>query len=508
MGNKLIKTSFVVTIILFMGYIISFVKEMIIAGEFGVSSDVDAYTLAITIPVNLFAIIAVSIQPIVIPIYSKVLYGEGIDEAKKYIDSFISLIAVISIAFIILIEILAEPIAFLFSPGLDSETRELVVDLLRITSPTILFSLIDKIFVGVLNVHKSFILPSLAVYFLNLGIIVIIVVFHAKWGIFSACIGQVLGSIMQILFLIFVARNKYSYSINLKFSNKYLSQTLRNILPIILSTSISEINVMVNRAVASFLFAGAISALAYSNKVNYVLIMFCTSAISSIIYPMYAEAAVKKDMASLNSRINLTLSVYTYFLLPLMGEIFILKRELMDLAFGRGAFDQNAVDLTASLLGCYSIGIVFFALRETITKVFFSLEDTKTPALNSSVGLILNIVLSIILPYFLGVEGLALASSLSVAFISITLIIRLLSKFPNIIKLYVFVSNLKHMAVPLLIMMICTMSVYSLLIGNPSMIIMGGCTFVGFLSYISASYFFKAPIFMLLANKLIHRTTE
>ena len=123
--------------------------------------------------------------------------------------------------------------------------------------------------------------------------------------------------------------------------------------------------------------------------------MFCTSAISSIIYPMYAEAAVKKDMASLNSRINLTLSVYTYFLLPLMGEIFILKRELMELAFGRGAFDQNAVDLTASLLGCYSIGIVFFALRETITKVFFSLEDTKTPVLNSCVGLILNIVLKL-----------------------------------------------------------------------------------------------------------------
>ena len=504
MSTKIIKTSFLVTFVLFMGYVVSFVKEMIIASEFGISSDVDAYTLAITIPVNLFSLIAVSIQPIVIPIYSKVLYGEGQEEAKKYIDSFISLVIIISVIFVILIEIFAEPIAFIFAPGLDSEARNLVAILLRITTPTILFSLVDRVFIGVLNVHKSFVLPALAIYFLNIGIITSIVILHAKWGIYSACFGQVFGSIMQVLFLVIIAKKYYKFSFSKNFRNGYIAQTLKGILPVIFSTSISEINVLINRAVASFLFAGAISALAYSNRVNYVLIMFFTHAISTIIFPMYAEAAVKKDMKVLNTRINFTLSVYTYFLLPLMAVVIILRKELIALAFGRGAFDQDAVDLTSSLLGCYSIGIVFFALRETITKVFFSLEDTKTPAKNSSIGLFLNIVLSLTLPLILGVEGLALASSFSVVFISISLIIRLLIKYP-ILNLGMFFANLKQMLLPLIFSVICTFIIYSVLSNYTPIFILLGCSLTVSLIYVLTSYFLKVTIFMMFVNKIFKR---
>ena len=505
MGNKIVKTSFYVTCILFVGFILSFVKEMVIADKFGVSAEVDAYVLAISIPINLFAIMAVSIQSIVIPIYSKVLYNEGNENAKRYIDSFITLIILVSALLIVLIEILAEPISFLFAPGLDSYSRGLAVQLLRITAPTILFTMLDRVFIGMLNVHKSIVLPSLSLYLLNISVIVIIVLFHAKWGIVSACIGQVVGSIAQVAFLIYIANKYYAFSICENFSNKYLKQTLTSIIPIMWSTSISEVNVIVNRIVASFLSVGAISAIGYSTKVNSVLIMFFTSAIATIVYPMYAEASVKKDLTVLNHRINMTLSVYVYTLLPLMTAVFILRRELIELAFARGAFDDNAVSVTQSLLGYYCIGIVFIAIRETITKVFYSLEDTKTPAINSSIGVMLNILLCTILPMFMGVQGVALASSLSAIFISLSLIVRLLLKHPEINISY-FYSNLRQIIPPLIIMIICELCIYTVLSDISSIIRILCCCIVGLLSYIFTSHILNVQTYHIFIDKILKRS--
>ena len=111
--------------------------------------------------------------------------------------------------------------------------------------------------------------------------------------------------------------------------------------------------------VASFLFVGSIAALSYAQKLNTIFISFFTSAIATIVYPLYAESAAKGDMQQLNSRINLTMSVYAFFLVPVMAFLLCFKREVVTLAFARGAFDASAIDLTQQLLGsmcsdCYS----------------------------------------------------------------------------------------------------------------------------------------------------------
>ena len=74
MKKTLAHTSFLVTLVMVLGYVLSFVKEATVANYYGVSSLVDAYTIALTIPVTLFALVSVAIQSVVIPIYSDILY--------------------------------------------------------------------------------------------------------------------------------------------------------------------------------------------------------------------------------------------------------------------------------------------------------------------------------------------------------------------------------------------------------------------------------------------------
>ena len=81
--------------------------------------------------------------------------------------------------------------------------------------------------------------------------------------------------------------------------------------------------------------------------------------------------------------------------------------------FGRGAFDYDAIKMSSSALFFYSIGMVGMGIREVLARAFYSLQDTKTPVINATVGVFINIVLNIILSKYLGVGGLALATSIS-----------------------------------------------------------------------------------------------
>lgn len=498
------KTSVYVTLILVVGYVISFIKESVIAKFFGVSADVDAYTIAITIPVILFSLVSVSVRSVVIPLYSDLYYNQGNEKASAYISNMISYVGGVAVLIILLFELLASPLILLFAPGFDIETHTLAVSLLRVTLPTIFFSLIENIMMGMLNVHKKFVAPALAVYVLNITLIVFIIVLHEQFGILAACIGQVVGGLLAMSYLIVLSRKVFRYHFNFNFKDEYMLRSFKQSVPIIWSVSIAEINAIVNRVVASFLFVGSIAALNYASKINSVMASFFTSAIATIVYPLYSESVAKKDYEQLNSRVNFTLSIYSFFLVPLMIGIFFFREELIYVAFSRGAFNQDAVAITSSLLGCYCVGILFSAFRETVTKVFYSLEDTKTPATNATIGVALNLVLNLTLPFIFGVQGLALGTSFTAMFISIRLLLHLIKKKKDINVSY-FLHNLRSMVVPITVLIVICLCFESFVgIDNKLVRLLLGA-FVGMSAYMLASYVFNKAFFMEMVHMFIKK---
>lgn len=436
------KTSIAVSVIMTLGYLVSFLKEAVIANYFGVSADVDAFTIAIQIPVTLFALVSVAVRSVVIPIYSELLHKEGKANGAHFLDNIISVVGLIAIAMIVVCEIFAGGIIYLFAPGFDASTHQLSTTLLRLTLPTMLFTVVGQIFIALLNVHKKFIWPAFSVYILSGTVIVFTILLQHYMGVAAACLGQVVGSFLYMLFLFIVGRHIYHFRFRYEPRDEQVKRSLKMSLPVIWSISVAEVNTIVNRAVASFLFAGSIAALGYASKINAVFMSLFVSAISTIVYPLYAESSAKDDMKGLNTRVNTTLSAYTLLLLPLMCILFCFRTELVEVAFARGRFDAAAVQQTQVLFGCYTIGLLFSAFRETITKVFYSLKDTKTPAKNATIGVVLNIVLNLTLPWFMGVKGLAIATSLSAMYISISLLYLLVKRF-DVMHLSVFYGNLR-----------------------------------------------------------------
>lgn len=444
-----------VTIIMVLGFFLSFVKEAVIANYYGVSAAVDAYTIAIQIPVLLFSFVSVAVQSVVVPIYSDILINKGKPDADRYVHNLISLLLIITSAIVIIGEFAASPLVYLFSPGFSKETHSLCVELLRVSFPTLILSVVSQVLVAVLNVHKKFVWPSFAVYFLNIGIIGLVVLMHSSMGILSACIGQLLGEGMRCLFLVFLALNVYHFKFDFCVKNEEVKQTLKMSVPVLWSISIAEVNAMVNRMVASFLFVGSIAALTYANKISSVLMQLFVSAITTVVYPLYAESSANKDTVQLNNRVNLTLAAYSLFVVPLMAGILVFKREIIEVAFARGAFDLDAVELTQSILGWYTVGLLFMSFRNTLTNVFYSMKDTKTPAVNATIGVVINIVLNLTLPFVMGVQGLALATSISAIIITTRLMVLLTRQYGEL-KLKGLLSNMPGIIVSSLVMFLAT----------------------------------------------------
>lgn len=482
-----------VTIVMALGYFFSFIKEAVIANYFGVSAAVDAYTIAIQIPVLLFSFVSVAIQSVVVPVFSDILINKSKPEADRYIHNLMTLLLIISGSFVVLGEIGADILVKLFSPGFDKATHDLCVELLRVSFPTLIFSMVSQVLVAVLNVHKKFICPSFAVYFMNAGIIGMVIWMHSSMGILSACVGQVLGDGVRCLFLVLLAQKVYHFRFDFRLKNEEVGKTLRMSVPVLWSISVAEINAMINRMAASFLFAGSISALTYANKINSVLMQLFVSAITTVVYPFYVESSAKNDIKQLNNRVNLTLAAYTLFIVPLMAGIFVFKKELTEVAFARGAFDINAVALTHNILGWYTIGMLFMSFRSTLTNVFYSLKDTKTPAVNATIGVVINIILNLTLPIVMGVQGLALATSLSAVVITSRLLVLLTKKHEEIILKSLF-SNCPGIVLAALIMFATIYAFKAIMPIKSSLLLLVLGTLLGALVYVVMVWLLKVPI--------------
>ncbi len=501
MKSSIAKSAMGVTIVMVFGYLLSFAKEAVIAGYYGVSSDVDAYTIAIQIPVLLFSFVSVAIRSVVIPIYSDILYKKDEESANDYLSRLLFMVAAISIVIILLCEIFSSGLIYIFAPGFNEQTHIQSTKLLQITLPAILFTVVQQVMVAVLNVHKKFVLPSFTVYLLNIGIICSIVILHSKYGITAACVGQLIGEIASFLFVLVIARKVYRFRLRLSILDSDIMKTLKMTIPVLWSISVAEVNAAVNRMVGSFLFVGSIAALSYASKINTILMSFFVSAITTVVYPLLAESSAKEDSRQLNNRINLTLTVFSLFVIPLMCGIFLYKREIVTLLFQRGNFNMEAVDITQSLLGCYSIGLLFMAFRNTVTNVFYSLKDTKTPAVNATWGAVINIILNLLLPYFIGVHGLALATSVTAIFITTRLLYDLVHKYPemNLVDLF---NNSKGIIISSAIMLILLRIFKEFIeIQSPLLSLFIGAS-IGVAVYFIGLFICRVPIVEMLFNRI------
>lgn len=422
------RNALIIMMLTILSKIFGLVRDVTLSYYYGTSNVSDVYLIALTIPMVIFAIIGTAITTGFIPMYTNIVKQDGEEKADKYASNLINLVLIISTLIIITAWVFTEPIVNVFALGFEGETLALAIVYTRIAFLSIYFTGLVYIFNGYLQINENYVIPGLIGIPMNLVFITSIIL-SAKINNILLPIGIVLAYLSQVLFLMpTIKKNKFHYSLTIDVRSDNIRKMMKLAVPVMLGVSVNQVNTLVDRTLASSITIGGISALNYAYRINLLLQGVIIASIATVIYPTISNMVVESNLKGLKKTVGSSLLATNIFIVPATMGSLLFAEPIISLLFGRGAFDTDAIRLTSLALICYSIGMVAFGIREIISRFFYALQDTKTPMTNSAIGMFINIILNIILSYFWGIAGLALATSISGIIIAYLMIVKLRKK--------------------------------------------------------------------------------
>ncbi|WP_052131611.1 murein biosynthesis integral membrane protein MurJ [Planococcus sp. CAU13] len=392
------------------------IKEIVFSYYYGASNITDAYLISLTIPAVIFALIGAGIAIGYIPLYNKVENEEGKEAANAFTNNVLNFVMLFCTGIVVAVFLFTKPLIFLFASGFEGETLEMAILFTRISIVTVYFTGILYILEANLQVKDAYKVVQIAVIPMML-ITIASIAASASYGINILIIGSVVAVIAQALIIIVYAYKKgYHYQFKVDFKDYYLKRMITLSLPVILGSSVVQVNKIVDRTLASQIAEGGISALNYAYKIEGFITGIFVLSIVTVMYPNISRMAVSRNFIGMKKALSEAITGISLFVIPATVGAMIFAKPIVVLMFGRGAFGEAAIAMTSISLLFYSVGMIGVGIRATLVKAFYSLEDTKTPMINASIALVLNIILNIILSRFLGIGGLALATSISALF--------------------------------------------------------------------------------------------
>ncbi|WP_462423940.1 murein biosynthesis integral membrane protein MurJ [Cloacibacillus porcorum] len=393
-------------------------RDIFLSYYYGSGSISDAYIIATTIPVVIFSFIYEGIAASFIPVCTRL---KTQTEENSLINNLISHLFIFSLIIIIIIQVCSDEIIGIFAPGFSASTLTIASYMLRLSIVGSIFSCYVYVFAYYLNYCNSFILPTIRSIPMNLTIICSIVVSAKTQSILPLAIGIPISMFTE-LFCLGLYSRKFGYRFFFVIDTK--SQDIRKIakwsLPIILASSVAEINSIIDRQFASYIIEGGISIVTYSSRTLDMARTAFIMPIATIIFPVIAKAAYNNVQEEIDSVFIKSLSLVIIIAMPVTALLIIYASDIINILFGRGAFSNQSAELSSICLKFYAISLVGHAIVAIGTKTFHAMTDMKTILYISLFALVVNIIGNFVLSKYLLLGGLALSASISISTMAIT----------------------------------------------------------------------------------------
>lgn len=396
--------------------ILGFVRERAVADIFGRSPATDAYWAAFSIPdLMYYLLIGGALGSAFIPVFTEYLAREEEEEAWYVASSFINTVLLVMVGFVAIGMLFAPHLAPLVAYGFKGEQFRLLVFLMRLMFPAVFFTALSGIGAAILNSYRRFGVPAFGPIAYNLCIIIAAYVLGPRYDIPGMAVGVVIGAVVNFgMQVYFAGRFNQGYRLIIDFNHPGPRKMLRLFLPTLLGLSIAQINLLVNQNLASGL-EGGITALRLANRLMQLPLGLFATAISTVIFPTMTRQATLGQMDDFRRSNSLGLRVIYFITIPASVGLIVLATPIVRLLYQTGKFSAADTTATATALIFYSLGLFSQSAVQHLTRVYYSLQDTKTPVQIGLVTVAANIAMS---AYFikglqLGHGGVALAFAIT-----------------------------------------------------------------------------------------------
>jgi len=431
LSRQLFKSTLVVGGMTLISRVLGFIRDMLIAHIFGVNSATDAFFVAFKIPNFLRRLFAEgAFAHAFVPVLSD--YKERGSKAalKQFIDKTAGTLSVFLLLITVVGVVAAPVLIMLLAPGFmwQGSQYELSVQLLQITFPYLFFIALVAFAGGILNAHGQFAIPALTPVFLNICMIAAAIwlaplmdepVTALAWGVFAAGIVQLLFQLPALMRLGLMPR------LRLGFDDAGVKRIISLMLPAIFSVSVTQINLLLDTLIASFLTVGSVSWLYYSDRLVEFPLGILGLALGTVILPNLAKSHAAEDTAAFSNALDWGLRLVVLVGLPATIGLLLLAEPMLSTLFQYNEFGVSDVHFAGKSLKAYSLGLLGFILIKVLVPGFTSRGDMKTPVRYGVYAMIVSLALNLALVFPLAHAGLALATSLGAFFNAALLLIKL-----------------------------------------------------------------------------------
>jgi putative peptidoglycan lipid II flippase len=351
----------------------------------------------------------------------------------------------------------AMPVAlYVMAPGFAKipGQMERTTELARIAFPYLLFVSLTSLQSGMLNALGRFAVPAAAPALANVTIVIALLAgvgaggdraLFLSWGIFAT-------GIVQFLWLLADCRR---VGVGFRLVRPRLTpdvkRLLARILPVAFGAGIYQVNLLVNRTIASLVGVGAVSWIYFADRVNLLPVGIFGYAVGVALLPLLTRQiqSGNEDMALASQ--NRAIEISLLLTAPAAVGIGMLAEPITATLFEHGRFTAADRVAVAQALLAFSLGLPAYVLNKALTPGFFARHDTRTPVIASAIALSINIALNLALMKPLGHVGIALGTSVS-AWINAILLTTILHRRGHLVADPRLIRRLPRMAIACLIM--------------------------------------------------------
>jgi putative peptidoglycan lipid II flippase len=429
LSKKLIKSGLIVSIMTLLSRVLGLVRDVVIANIMGTGASADVFFFANKIPNFLRRLFAEgAFAQAFVPVLSEYQAQDeknGSNNTRQLIAQVSGTLGVL-VSIVTLVGVIASPLlVMLFMPGwfidwlndgVNAHKFDLSASLLKITFPYLWFVSFAALSGAILNTLGKFAVAAFTPVLLNVCIILAAIYVSPllENPAYALACGVFFGGLCQFLLQIpFLYRAGVLVKPQWAWHAAGVKKIRELIIPALFGISVTQINLLLDTVIASFLITGSVSWLYYADRLLEFPLGLFGIGIATVILPRLSRLHAKDSGQEFSATIDWGVKVISLFGWPALAGLVVLAQPIITVLFMRGAFSQADVMQVSYALFAYLSGLLSFMLIKILAPGFYARQDTRTPVKIGIKAMVANMLFNLMLAPFFGYVGLAIATALS-----------------------------------------------------------------------------------------------
>ena len=414
------------------GQVAALGRELFVAANTGTSRELDALLVALVVPTLVAEVGSSGVQAALVPAYAAVTRDGGRGAAQRFAGGILGWIVLASSGLLLLTMVVASPAISIAGPGLDPRDQQVALGFLPVLLPIMVLLPLGTVLAAVCQAQERFAFIAASTLAGSLASTIATVLLWETLGIWALAVALVINAVTAIGVLGALLWRVGSFpSPHLRIDRKYVDPFLRHLLPMSAGTALFPFNMLADRAVASFLSSGGVSALRYGQQLIHAPVNALSGAWGTVVLPALVNTTQDESPSSTGEAAARALRYIGATIIPVSAATAALAPLLVGLLYERGAFDADAAARTAGVVAGLAPLLPLSMAMSVLSGAHNARRRGALIGKSAVLTAILNLGLNILLARQIGVAGIALSTSMTSLLVLIFLGWRLNSLEPG-----------------------------------------------------------------------------